>query len=301
LEAGREGAPDAGARLAGLVKDGSQPAIARATALHLLALHGYPHPGNLIEIATSDDSALVRRAGAGLLRGANLSLHLRAIAKLLDDPVRSVRIRTANALAGVQPTALPASAAVALKKASQEYLAARRLNADRPEAHLNLAAYLMRKHEFNRAQQELATALELDPAFVPAAINLADLYRASGQARKAEMALKNALVHSPDDPALLFSLALLKVRQDSRGEALDLLARTVDLAPSNPRYSYVYAIALHDGGKIEKAITVLEKALLDNPRNRRILAALVAYYTEIGDPAAARKYRKRLNHSAALN
>lgn len=298
LQAGREGSADAGRLLTQLIRNTDQPAIARATALHLLALHGYPHPAGLIEKTATDDSELVRRAGAGLLDDANLKRHLRTIAKLLDDPVRAVRIKTADALAGVQAAMLPATTASALKQASKEYVAARKLNAERPEAHLNLATFYRRQHDFARAESELQTALKLDPSFGPAAVNLADLYRSRGEDDKAQAVLNRTLAHAPDDPALLFSLALLKVRQHNRGEALTLLAKAVAAAPDNVRYSYVYAIALYDTGKTHAAIHTLEAALEDHPDNRNLLSALVNFYTREGNADMARKYRQRLNQGS---
>ena len=59
-----------------------------------------------------------------------------------------------------------------------------------------------------RAEAQLKDALSLDPTFVPAAVNLADLSRSLGREAESEATLRTALHHSPSDPALLYALGL---------------------------------------------------------------------------------------------
>src|SRR5699024_7584052 len=86
----------------------------------------------------------------------------------------------------------------ALEAASDEYDQAIALNADRPEAHLRLARRYFAKNDAEDGREQLALALALDPAFVPAAINLADFYRARGQIERAEPVLRQTLRRAPD-------------------------------------------------------------------------------------------------------
>jgi predicted CXXCH cytochrome family protein len=294
LEAGRSGAPSAHKLLAKLVNNHDQPAIARATALQLLARGHDLQSTEIIRRASQDPSALVRRATAARPSDKDLKIHLRAIARLLDDPVRVVRIAAADSLAGVNRAALPPATASALKSASAQYVRAGLLNADRPEAHLNLASFYTRQKAFGRAEDELNTALSIDPSFAPASVNLADLYRALGRDAEAGAVLHRALRRSPDDSDLLFSIGLLEVRQGKKAAALVSLAAAAHNAPENPRYAYVYAIALNDAGKTNTAIAVLARSLEHNPYHRASLAAIVSLYEQIGNSAQARKYHRRL-------
>ena len=104
-----------------------------------------------------------------------------AAAPLLSDPVRAVRIEAARALAGTDLLALPPEQQTALVKATAELVAAEKVDADRPEAHLNLGLLDLRVRELAEAEAEYRTALRLDPNFVPALVNLADLERARGR------------------------------------------------------------------------------------------------------------------------
>src|SRR5699024_417501 len=102
------------------------------------------------------------------------------------------------------------------------------------------------------------TALQLDPAFVPAAVNLADFYRAQGQDQNAEKVLRRTLQRAPDASALHYALGLLAVRQGRSAQALAQLADAQRLAPDNPQYAYVYALALSGNRNTTQAIQVLK-------------------------------------------
>ena len=83
-------------------------------------------------------------------------------------------------MAGTDLLALTPQQQTALVKATAELVAAEMVDADRPEAHLNLGLLDLRRRELPEAEKEYRTALRLDPNFVPALVNLADLDRARG-------------------------------------------------------------------------------------------------------------------------
>jgi tetratricopeptide (TPR) repeat protein len=217
-----------------------------------------------------------------------------ALASLLDDPVRSVRIETANVLAGAPPNILSGEFAGAFDRATDEYIAAQELNADRPEALLNLGALFARNGKFDRAEAELKTALALDPSFAPAAVNLADLYRVLGREAEGDALLRKTLQRNPDDAALLHTLGLSLVRQKQNEKALGFFAAAWRIEPANARYAYVYAVALNDAGQTGAAIQTLTSAIKAHPYDRDSLAALVALCNRAGEPAKAVIYAQRL-------
>jgi predicted Zn-dependent protease len=217
-----------------------------------------------------------------------------ALVLLLNDSVRAVRIEAAEALAGVPADALPGDVAAALEKATAEYVAAQELNADRPEAHGNLASLFASEKRFADAKRELTTALALDPSFAPAAVNLADLDRELGREADGERVLREAIVRSPNDASLQHALGLLLVRQGHGPEALEHLAAAARLDPANARFAYVYAVALNDAGRNGEAIDVLDDDVVRHPYDCDALAALVGFYRSAGNPGKAAGYAKRL-------
>src|SRR4051812_25470166 len=163
LQAGRTGAADAERQLDQLILDRSQPAIARASALLLLPRSATPASETAIKAAITDPSPLVRSAVPRALTGSSSRTTDQAAAPLLDDPVRAVRIEAARALAGVDPQTLTPEQRKAAAAAWLELSAAEMIDADRPEAHLNLGLLQIRRRLPDQAEAEYRAALRLDP------------------------------------------------------------------------------------------------------------------------------------------
>ena len=276
-----------------LVANDQEPAIARASALARLA--GWPGENALLaaEAALQDPSALVRMAALDTYETLP-PLERRAAAPLLGDPSRAVRIQAARLLAPVSADALGPQAAAAFAKAADEYVAAERFNADRPENRTNLGGYYADRGEYPKAESELRAALALDDQFVPAWVNLADLMRLQNREADAEQALRDGLRVTPDDATLHHALGLSLVRQKRMTEALAELKQAAELAPDNVRLSYVYAVALHSNARTGEALAVLGRAIRRAPNDRDLLTALMTMNAQSGNMEAASDYGARL-------
>ena len=294
LKAGSVGAPSAQQSLEGLVADLEQPAIARATALSMLATFVPSATDAAVHAGVRDDWSLVRRASAHALSNTDPAASSNTLIPLLSDPVRSVRIEAAEVLAGLPANNLPADVGAAFSRATDEYISAQKLNADRPEAHMNLGLLYAKENHLDKAEAELRTALSIDPSFAPGAVNLADLYRVQNRDDEGERVLKDALSRSPEDPSLDEALGLLMVRQKRGAQALELLGDAARGEPDNARYAYVYAVALNDTGKTPAAIDTLESSIKAHPYDRDSLAALVNFLEQSGDLSKALTYANRL-------
>ena len=129
-------APDARSQLMKIAGDAAQPAIVRASALERLA----SDPTPVVIDARVERAERSRRAGApgavDVLSGADPAARLRFLPRMLDDPVRAVRIDAARSLAALPSERIPADRRASLDRALDEYVAAQRFNADRPEGAL---------------------------------------------------------------------------------------------------------------------------------------------------------------------
>ena len=289
-----QGAPGAKQALERLAADKEQPAIARATALSRLADYAPAPDSPVIRAATVDPSPLVRRSAAAALSGADPVTSASTLAPVLSDPVRSVQIEAADVLAPLAANDIGSPIGKPLEQAMREYIAAQQLNADRPEAHLNLALLFVKQRKADAAEAQLKQALSLDPTFVPAAVNLADLFREMGRESDGEAVLRAALVRSPNEPALLHALGLVMVREGRNADALSMLGAASKNDPGNARYAYVYAVALGDSGDRALAIETLESSLKLHPYDRDSLAALVTWLQQSNDRVRASTYARRL-------
>jgi Flp pilus assembly protein TadD len=221
-----------------------------------------------------------------------------AAAPLLSDSVRAVRIEAARALASVDPKLMTPQQQTAFAAAYLELYAAEMVDADRPETHLNLGLLETKQRRAAEAETQYLTALRLNPNFVPALVNLADLDRQRGMNDDSAALLRKAMAVEPDNAEVRHSLGLALVRQKNYVEALDQLRKATELAPENARYAYVYAIALNSTGAPSDAMKLLETAHKRHPSDRDILIALISMAEETGDLATALRHARELS---ALN
>jgi Tfp pilus assembly protein PilF len=298
LHDGRIGAAGAAADLMTLAKDAQTPAIVRATALADLRPYLSASVMPALEAGVADPDPMVRGAALDVLLSAPPQERIRLALGLIDDPSRIVRIKAARVLALMPDRGADALLREQLGKAFAEYVASQQANADRPEAHLNLALFYTERRDAEQAEAEYRAALALQSDFIPAEVNLADLYRSYGRDADAEKVLNSGLQLVPGNADLLHALGLLRVRQKRLGEALPLLEAATRADPNNPRYAYVYGVALHDSSQGKQGMAVLERALVRFPGNPELLSALAAYARDAGDTKHAEAYAKRLSDIA---
>jgi predicted CXXCH cytochrome family protein len=272
--AARSGAANAEAALVAVASDGEQPAIVRATALGELAAWLGPASAPVVAHGAADPDPLVRVGAVRGAQGAAPAERLALLAPLLRDPVRAVRIETADALVAVPADEWAPGARDALVEPLAEWRAAQQANADRPESHVNLGALHARLGERDAARAEYEAALRLGPWFVPAYLNLADLLRQEGRDDEGERLLRRALEIAPDSADAHHALGLLLARRHELAPAIDELRRAAELAPANAHYAYVYAVALHSSGDTAQAIATLEAVQRRRPGEREIAQGL---------------------------
>jgi predicted CXXCH cytochrome family protein len=285
LDAGRLGKAGAVQGLIALADDRSQPAIVRATALDLLTRY----PGRSVHAALrrglGDGDAMVRRVAVLGQQGLEAANRIAALAPLLNDPVRSVRIEAARLLAPAA-SSLAAQDRKRFDAALAEFEAVQAENADRPEALASLGNLYLGLRDLARAEAAYRKAIVLDARFVPAYVNLADLYRGTRREADAERTLREGLRQLSNDAALRGALGLALVRQGRKKEALAEFAAAAKAAPDEARHAYVYAISLDDAGRRAEARKVLEAAS-KRRGDRDVLLALAAFKRDAGDRAGA--------------
>ncbi len=295
LDAGRAGRASADTALTELLEDPEAPGIVRATAASLLGPALSPASLPALERALRDDDELVRRAALSGLEALEPGARLERAAGLLEDPVRVVRIEAARLLAQTPRNRMTPAQREALAAALAEFRQVQAFNGDRPEAHANLGTLEASLGNYDLAERSFREAISIDPGFIPAYVNLADLYRVRERDGDGERMLREALVVSPDAAALHHALGLLLVRRQQRAEALEKLKRAAELAPGEPRYAYVYGVALHSAGDTAGALAVLSEAHQRSPADRETLWALATINRDRGARTEALRYARKLS------
>lgn len=269
LHAARANKTDAGDRLQALLQDSKQPAIARATAVAGMQSSDSIHS---IQQALKDDNPSLRRAGLESLEQIEPEQRWALAHEHLKDPVRSLRALAAAALAPVADQNSTAADKKDFERAANEYLASLQWNADDPAAQVNLGNFYSARNQAILAEQAYRTAIELDPAWLPAYINLADHLRANNRDDEGETVLRQGLQKLPNSAVLHHSLGLLAIRQNNIEKALVSLRYAVQLQPEDARFSYVYAAVLVNLGRMDEARVVLKNALTFSPSNSELQA-----------------------------
>jgi Flp pilus assembly protein TadD len=287
--AASKGTPSAHQALVAVAADKDQPAIARATALSRLTESRDQQTFNLLVEGLSDDNDQVRLAAVEVIARIAPMMSSQVLPPLLNDPVRGVRMGAARALAGAAEQQLKPELRASFNKALDEYIAAQQFNADRPESLTNLGSLYAERGDVSQAEVYLRRAIALAP-FPAAVLNLASLYQSQGQELKSEKVLREGLARSPQEATLYHALGLALARQKRLPEAVSALAKASQLASTNLRYRYVYAVALNSSGQAETAINVLEATYKDFPLDQNVLIGLITFNRDIGRLADAKRW-----------
>ncbi len=257
------------------------PAIRRATLL--VELPRYPSARATLAAreALRNEAPQVREqaveALSRLLPDRQLS---KTLAPLLTDPVKAVRIASAWALAQLP---LPAGhEPEGFAQALDEYEQVQQALRERPDALLNLAMLYQARGELHQVEPALREALLRDAGFHPVRTALAQLLEDQGRVQAAQALLQEGLQQG-DSAALQYAIGMTWVRQRQPAKALAALRRAHEQEREQAEYRYAYALGLYESGQPEQAIELLEQGLAEDPSNRTIRQALLAYAQRAGD------------------
>jgi predicted CXXCH cytochrome family protein len=293
ISAGRAGIPEAESRLIQLAEDTQQSAMVRATALELLRPYS-PKSLDAMVRATQDENPLVRVTAVGGLDRLPPKQRLVVVMPLLKDPIRAVRIEAVRVLASVPSDVFDPSQRPAFETALTEYREAQMAMADMPSSHLNLGVLQTNLGQPDLAEQSYQIAIRMDPYFLPARFNLANLYNQMNRNGEAERVLRDGIQHVPNQGELYYSLGLLLAEERRLEEAAGELGKAAELLPHRARVRYNYALALQHLGRRAEAETALLQAYQTDSRDPGIVHALAIFYAQQQQWERALPYAQKL-------
>lgn len=267
------GVPQVEESLAGLAMDPSWPGIVRGSALQILANAPLRARLPVAAQALSDDDPLVRLSALSSFEGTERNVLDQVVGTMRQDPVRAVRVEAARLLAEAD--------------AHAELIESFDAAAERPETWLNRGLFELNRGQIEAAEEAYRHALKLEPRFVGAAVNLADLYRALQREAEGRVVLEELLEVEPTAASGHHSLGLLLVRMGERELALEHLAKAARFAPEDPRFAFVHAVALNDSGQASVAASVLEQAIQRHPGDFDLRSFYVNLLLDQGQKSAA--------------
>jgi predicted CXXCH cytochrome family protein len=276
------------------------PPMREASLLSKLA--GFPSKLSVDSASRQLASAnpLIRRAAVSALRPMPAQLRWQLLSPLIDDPVKTVRLEVAGALAEARPQ-LADKDATRLDALIDEYREALKYNADTPAGQLAIGNLEANLGFIIRAEKAYLRSLEIESSYVPTLINLADFYRASGENNKSRELMLRALRVAPDSANTNLAYALFLIRSGQQDEALGYLKTAIEQEDAAPRHVHIYAVALDSRGETGKAIKTIDAASRQWPNNIELSFLQVSYMDKTGKTDGIHRYLALLASVAAQN
>ena len=208
-------------RLAAIAADQDTPIMVRATAVSLLAnIQNGETVAKLDTLYQAKDGHPLMRIGATRgVAGLSPQRQWQLLSPLLEDEHLAVRSAAFLGLLGV---ANDPDLGQHLRPYLPDYLESQALSLDFPETQVNIANAHAAFGEVAAAESALREAVALQASFIPALLNLAELYRVTERDAAGEELLKTAMATVPGAAAPVFSYAMWLTRQQRPAVALEL-------------------------------------------------------------------------------
>ncbi|MDX1380461.1 MAG: tetratricopeptide repeat protein, partial [Xanthomonadales bacterium] len=297
LAAAWRGERGAAGRLRAISVDPDEPVMRRAAAIRALAPFVDADTVEAWRRALRSDDPLLRLAALQALVDQPAQVRILAF-PLLEDSSRALRATAARLFADLPPGELEAGQREALNTGLSDWLAMQEYNAERPEALSGLGAFHEARGQPDKAEAAYRLALERQPRYVPARVNLSTLLGRAGREAEARAVVEEGLELLPGQPDLAYAAALSAVRSGDVGRAVPLLRTAVAGAPAEPRYRQALALALEREGQLATAIDELEALLSVRPDHAESRVLLAMWLIDSGQPERASPHVEYLLQAA---
>ena len=247
--------------LAKLAEDTTQPAIARATAIWLLQPLNTQAVYSIANKLLLDKEPLVRYHALGVFSMVSKSQRIAVIGEMLNDPVRAIRIETANQLSDCSVEDLKPELKVAYANAVNEFSTYLDMHADSAGGQVNISNFHSRKNNSELAIEALKNTVKIDSHFNMARMNLAYMLSIDGKYDEAEKVYLKVLEQEPYYAQAWYSLGLLYTETKTFSKAVDAFSKAIARQPDNLRMYYNKALSLQKLGLNEEAEQVFLDAL----------------------------------------
>lgn len=296
LSKARAGEPGSLQQLIALASDTDRPDIVRAAAVETLGQQIYePAALQALQARLSDKEASVRREALAALSPLPANQRVSMAIPLLTDPVRSVRAEAARIVAPGKAQ-LDETQRADFEKAAAEYVAKQQAISDRAAGHMGLALFYSDLGEMDKAEAAYRMAKKVEPEFVPARINLAEMLFTQNKPKAAEEefrgAVEAAMIENEEGLAR-DALARFLIRMKRYDEGVVELKKATEMMPNHAQTQYFYGVALNSLQRFEEALPYLKKAHELDPYNVEYLSGLATILRDAGRTREALSYARK--------
>lgn len=171
-------------------------------------------------------------------------------------------------------------------------LARRMIRAHHPDAkwaHNLIGLIRVDQGDAGAAMEEYRAALALDPAFLPARVNLGNALMQAGDRAGARAEYAEVRRRDPDNVFAAEGFAEIALADGKTDEAAAIYLQAAEAAPVDPRYPTKAGRILLGAGKTDEGVAQLTRALELDPGYLPAFAELAAMHLAAGDNAAAER------------
>lgn len=237
--------------------------------------------------ATAHADPLVRENAARALEPLAQQNDVRArgaLVKLLNDPIRAVRVRAAWALrSSVDPNS----------QGGQDLQAYLQQNADQPTGAMQQGLYHLARRELFDAISYFRKAINWDPNSAPFHDSLAFALNLKGNNKEAVEQLKEAMRLDPREADYPYRLALVYSEENQFENTIALLNQALNLNPRHARAAYNLGLAYSKINEPAQAISTLKRAEQIDPADPQIPYARATLHAQLNQKEEAKAACKR--------
>jgi tetratricopeptide (TPR) repeat protein len=163
------------------------------------------------------------------------------------------------------------------------YTKALKLNYNTPQLHANLAIAMSNLGEFQTAVRHFEQSAKMNPNDPAVRRNLASLQAYLQKCGNPVDCIRRRIIQKPDNPALYFKLGMLYEKQANRQKSIDAYEKVLELTGESARKVSLLAInrlaLMHSArGESGQAIELLAKSIQLSPDNPHFYYQLAAVY-----------------------
>lgn len=264
-----------------IINDKSLNEIYRASAIALLPNSTQQLTDNQIKAWVNSSEPLIRLATAQIGFLLPIKERSKSYLSLLNDPLKAVRVQAATHLVelGIEHSSQ-------LKSAFEELSTSHDVSMWRGEGGLNASMIQLNMQQVKPAIASLKHAINIDPYFPAAYVNLADIYRRSQVPDLEKSTYVAGIKANPLSGMLQYSYGLHLIRNNQKIEAIASFQKAITLEPTNVQFAYIYYIALDNVGKTQQALSQLKKHISKYHNAYQLVQLGLSYSQKLQDRAA---------------
>jgi len=277
-----------------LAGDTSQPEMARATAVYYLSNIQDQEIAETLLALSRDEKPLVRYHAFRAFENYPAELWVHAASHGLKDPVRAVRIATADLYHLVGEQQVPASAKNAYASANAENKMYLRYQRDFALGNVMMADFHLQEGDYKNAIMHYLRGLKKDSLMNYARLNLSTAYNSLKLNNEALSTLKQAELIDPKNTDVQHNLALLYYEAEDLASSLMHFKKALRTGHVSPDVYYNYGLLLQQTGDKPQAETIFLRGHTLYPGSVKLNFVLCSFYLKEGNVNKAKTYGRVL-------